>query len=448
MKTPMHRRHEDSTIDAHMRRSLRYSMFEGASFFSMVGAAEGYFQAFALFLKAKVFQVGLVSTLPLSIASVLQLFSRPVQKLSGSRRRFNVGAGAVRTLVFIPLALSPFMGQGRVWILLALVCAYYSLNYLPNPAWTSWMRDLVDDSQRGRFFGRRNAAGNIAGLVASMAAGLALQAYSGSPLYGFLLVFGVAVLGSTGSTVSLSRQYDPEGQSPAQESQGMLEFVRGLTRTNYGRFVICNFAVYFGAYIASPFVVPFMLAGMGFSYLQFMVATSVVSLVKFASLPLWGTLGDHYGTKKTLALSGFMICLSPFTWLLAGSFLSVCLIQVFGAFAWAGFEIAALSFAYDAMPAERVTTQTSFLLFFRGLAIVGGGLAGGALLPHVHGRGSSYLGLFVVSAIFRLVCVLPLLFLIREERKVPRISYPGLALKLLTLPSRALIRRWFSGPQS
>jgi MFS family permease len=423
-------------------------MFEGASFFAMVGAAEGYFQAFALFLKATVFQVGLVSTLPLSIASVLQLFSRPVLLLSGSRRRFNVGAGALRTLLFLPLALAPFMGQARVWILLVLVCVYYSLNYLPNPAWTSWMRDLVDDSQRGRFFGRRNAVGNIAGLVASVLAGLALQAYSGSPLYGFLLVFGVALLGSVGSTVSLSRQYDPEGGSSAQRSQDIRVFVRELSRTNYGRFVICNFLVYFGAYIASPFVVPFMLDGMGFSYLQFMIATSLVSLVKFPSLPLWGTLGDRYGSKKTLALSTFLICLTPFTWLMAHSFFWVCLIQVFGAFAWAGFEIAALAFAYDAMPAEKVTQQTSFLLFFRGLAIVGGGMAGGALLPHVQLRGSSYLALFVISGIFRLVCVLPLLFMIREERAVQKISYPGLALKLLTLPSRALIRRWFSGPQS
>lgn len=48
--------------------------------------------------------------------------------------------------------------------------------------------------------------------------------------------------------------------------------------------------------------------------------------------------------------------------------------------AWAGFEIAALSFAFDTMPVALVTEQTSFLLLFRCAATLAGGLAGSALL--------------------------------------------------------------------
>jgi MFS family permease len=444
MMVPPHRSGADPATDLRVHRSLHFSMLESASFSVMVGAAEGYFQAFAVFLKATVFQVGLVSTLPLSIASVVQLFSRPMLRLSRTRRRLTVGAGVLRTSLFVPLALVPFMGPGRIWFLLLLVCLYFSFIYLPTPAWTAWIRDLVDDSQRGSFFGRRNSIGSLTSLAASVLAGIVLQAWSANPLPGFLLLFGIAFLGSLSAATSLSLQYDPAGEHHGQSDQSISSFSRELVRTNYGRFVVFNFLVYFGAYISGPFVVPFMLTELGFSYLQFMAAISLVSLFKFLAMPMWGALGDRYGSKKTLALSTFLICLTPFTWLLASSFAMVCLIQVLGAFAWAGFEIAALSFAYDAMPAAKVTRQTSFLLLFRGAAVISGGLAGGALLPHVRLQGSPSLAIFLVAGIFRIMFVFPMLFFIREERAVPRVSYPGLVLKLFTLSPRAFIS-WRGG---
>jgi hypothetical protein len=435
---------EDAPVDAKVRRSLRYSLYDSASYSVMAGAAEGYFQAFAVFLKASVFQVGLVSTLPLSVASLLLLASRRMLALARTRKRLTVGAGILRSALFVPLALVPFMGPGRFWYLLLLVCLYFTFIYMPTPAWTAWMRDLVGESGRGRFFGRRNAIGSLTALAASVAVGLVLQAFTRNPLPGFLVLFGVAFLGSLCATAFMSLEYDPAGESHGQRSQSLASFSRELLRTNYGRFVAFNFVIYFGAYILSPFVVPFLLTELGFSYLELMVAISLVSLIKFLTMPLWGALGDRYGSKKILALCTSMICLTPFSWLLARSFPMVCLIQAFGAFVWAGFEIATLSFAYDAMPASTVTSQTSFLLLFRGAAVIAGGLVGGALLPHVSLFGSPSKGVFLVSGLFRVVFAFPMLFLLREERAVLEISYPGLAMKLFTLPPRA-IKRWRGG---
>jgi MFS family permease len=428
-------------VDDKVRRSLHLSLFDSASSSIMTGAAEGYFQAFAVFLKATVFQVGLVSTLPLSVASLLQLASRPMLGLSRTRKRLTVGAGILRTALFIPLALVPFMGPARFWILLLLVCLYFTFIYMPTPAWTAWMRDLVAESERGRFFGRRNAIGSLTALAASVAVGIVLEIFSPNPLPGFLILFGVAFFGSLCATAFMSFEYDPAGDSHGQRSQSIASFSREMLRTNYGRFVAFNFVIYFGAYILSPFAVPFMLNELHFSYLELMVVISLVSLIRFLTMPLWGALGDRYGSRKILVLCAGMICLTPFTWLLARSFTLACLVQAFGAFAWSGFEIAALSFAYDAMPAATVTRQTSFLLLFRGAAVIGGGLVGGALLPHVSVFGSPSMGVFLVSGVFRVLFVFPMLFLLKEERAVASISYPALLLKLFTLPPR-VFKRW------
>jgi MFS family permease len=188
-----------------------------------------------------------------------------------------------------------------------------------------------------------------------------------------------------------------------------------------------------------------MLRELKLSWLEFMVATALISLFKFLAMPLWGRLGDRYGSRRILVLSSFLVCTIPFTWFLARSFGGVCLIQAGGGFAWAGFEIAALSFALDTMPAELVHESTSFLLLFRGAATLAGGLAGSALLTRFALAGSPYLGGFLVSGLFRLLLVFPLVLLVREEREVPHISYPALLGRLLSMAPRALLRRWFPG---
>jgi MFS family permease len=379
------------------------------------------------------------------VASLLLLVSHPLTDLLGSRKRLNVAAALLRTALFVPLALTPLMGPARVWLLLGLVCLYFLLNYLPNPAWTSWIRDLVGESARGAYFGRRNAIANLAGLAATVLAGLFLQLFAVRPQHGFLLLFNLAFLGSAGSTLFLSLQHDPGVQGAAPRRMGLAAFLRELPRSNYGRFVAFNFLLYFGTFLSSPFVVPYMLRELGLDWFQFMVATALVSLLKFVALPLWGRLGDAYGSKKILVLSSFLVCTTPFTWFLARSFAGVCLVQAWGAMAWAGFEIAALSFAFDTMPAQLVHEHTTFLLSFRGAATLAGGLVGSALLPRFAVAGSSYLGSFLISGLFRLFAVFPLVFLVREVRRVPHISYPALFGKLMSMGPRSLLRRWFPG---
>ena len=74
-RTDLHKRHEDPAIDRKIRASLRYAIGDAATFSVMIGMAESYFQAFAVFLRATVFEVGVLYTVPMFLASVVQLFS-------------------------------------------------------------------------------------------------------------------------------------------------------------------------------------------------------------------------------------------------------------------------------------------------------------------------------------------------------------------------------------
>ena len=435
----MHRSHPDPNIDAKVRSSLRYSLLDGAAFSLMLGSAESYFQAFAVFLKATVSQVGIVYTVPMFVATLIQLHGSSLLRWIRSRKNLTVLTGALRSLLFVPLILVYYMGVARVWVLLGLICMYFALNYLPIPAWTSWMRDLVDENRRGAYFSRRNRLSNLVALLGIVFAGLILEYFKVRPFLGFTLIFSVALAGSIGSTIFLSLKYDVPYTETPPDREGFFRFSLRMFRSNYGRFVLYNFSLYLAVFFSGPFFVPYMLKDLGFSYFQFMIATSIVVLLKFVTLTLWGELADRYGNKKILVLSSLLIAVLPLLWIVSPAFWWICLIQALGGLIWSGFDISALNFAYDVLPAEKVTRHTSYLIFYRGLAIFIGGLIGGLLIHHFSLLGSKYYGNFLLSGVLRILIAVPFLFFLKEERSVEQISYRNLMFKLISVgPRRGL----------
>ena len=270
-------------------------------------------------------------------------------------------------------------------------------------------------------------------------AGVILELFQVRSHLGFFLIFGLAFLGSIGSTIFLSLKYDVPYTEPAGDREGFFHFSVQMFRSNYGRFVLYNFFLYFGVFFAGPFFVPYMLKDLGLSYVQFMIATALVVLIKFISLPLWGEMSDRYGNKKILILASLFMSILPFLWMCGRAFWWICLIQGAGGLAWAGFDISALNFAYDVLPTQKVTRHTSYLIFYRGLAVFTGGLIGGLLIRHFSLFDSTYLGNFFLSGLFRVVVATPVLFFLKEERAVEHISYRQLMFKLMSVgPRRGL----------
>ncbi len=443
----MHRRHPDPRIDRRIRDSLRFSILDAAFFSAMVGFSESYFQAYAIHLRATTIQVGIVYSIPMFLGSMMPLLSGLLLRWARSRKSLCVAVGALRTLLFVPLVLSGLLGKGRFWLLLAVICLYFSFNYIGVPAWTSWMGEMVAEEKRGRYFARRSRIANLVSLVGVVAAGLILEGFAARPFRGYLLIFGLGFLGSLLSTSSLAMKVDlPSAETP-RVLEGFVAFTRGIVSSNYGKFVLLNFLVYFAVFLSGPYFVPYMLNVLKFSYLQFMVVTAVVVLVKFLFMPLWGELGDRYGNRKILTLSFLMVAVVPLPWVFGRSFWWIFLAQVFSGVSWAGFDISTLNYAFDTtLPEDRVR-NTAYLMGYRGAAIFLASLAGGVLVSCFAFRGSPFLGIFLLSGLGRLLLAAPLLPFIREARAVAPISYRRLMLALVSLGPRRGIQEFLVGIQ-
>ena len=77
-------------VDAEVKvkKSLKYSIWDGSFASAMVGFGESFFSAFAIFLKASNFQISLLGSLPRAMGSFVQLYSSKLLKIFGTRKRF------------------------------------------------------------------------------------------------------------------------------------------------------------------------------------------------------------------------------------------------------------------------------------------------------------------------------------------------------------------------
>src|SRR5690606_33477302 len=156
-------------------RSLRHSVRDGMAYAVMVGGAETYLAAFALFCRASAAQVALLSTLPALLGSLGQLAGAWTARRLNRRRPVIVAGATLQGLTLLPILLVPWLLPGDlVPALLVLYTLYFAGAAFAAPPWTSLMGDIVPERRRGRFFGHRTRRTTVVTFAALVVAGMVL----------------------------------------------------------------------------------------------------------------------------------------------------------------------------------------------------------------------------------------------------------------------------------
>ena len=143
-------------ISGKIEKSLRYSILDGTFYSAMVGFGESFFSVFAVFLKANNIELGLIGSLPKTLGALLQLYSDKLLHILRSRKKLICISALLQGLMYIPIALVLFMGEFKVIHFIFFVSLYSVFAMILAPAWNSWMGDLVNEWERGSYFGKRN----------------------------------------------------------------------------------------------------------------------------------------------------------------------------------------------------------------------------------------------------------------------------------------------------
>src|SRR3989344_3455064 len=408
-----------------IKKSLKYSIYDGAGNAINDGSGISYIAPFAIALKASNNQIGLLSSIPNLIAPISQLWStKAIQKIK-SRKKIVIFSALMQTLMWIPIILIPFLFLKNGPIVLIITFSIFAIfaSFL-GPVWASWMGDLVPEKKRGRYFGNRSKITGLVALIVSLGAGFFLDIFPKNDVFkGFVILFMIALVGRLISIFFLSKKYEPKFEIDEKYQFSFTQFTKKMSSNNFGKFTIYLILMMFAVYVASPFFTVYLLKQLNLSYTTFTIISVASSLATLISLPLWGKFADKYGNMRIIKLSGLLVPFVPFLFLFSTNIIYLLIIQVFSGIAWAGFNLSTTNFVYDSTTPQRRTACIAYQNIWVGVGIFLGTTVGGLLATHVPVKSlGAFFGIFLLSAILRLACSLYMLPKLKEIREVPKES--------------------------
>ena len=434
-------------------RSLRLSIFDGCANAVQLGAGEVYLVPCAVALDAGSLLVALLGSVPMLAGAVSQLVALGRLDRAAARRPQVIRLARAQALVWLPmmavLALTPEVAR---WLQVPLVLAYFALGAAALPAWTSWMGDLVPADRRGAYFGRRERFRVVVNVAAVLGAGALIESAhaAGAALAGFAAVFGVAGAARWLSASVHTRVWEPPYAAPLPDRTFPFRtFLRRAPGNNFGRFALLLAAFHLAVNLSAPFFTLYMLRDLGFSYLEFTLATLAAIGAQAIGFAAWAGRTDRFGNRGVLVASALGAALLPLAWLLVTGPASAIAVQALGGVAWSGVLLASGNFLYDAVMPDRRARCAAYLNALVNTGLCVGALAGGAiawwlperaaLVPTAAGVPSKLPVLFALSGGLRVMVALAMAALIREVRATPDRPARAHWLYLVgTLPLRML----------
>ena len=406
-----------------IRRSLYYSILDGLFTAMMLGVSDTYLVPYSIALGATSTQIALLASVPMLVATLLQLQSARVTELIGSRTKLIRFVVFFHALSWAPIILIPFIFSklGRMvlapWALIAAVIVYMSFGAFAVPAWQSLMSDYIPVKKRGQYFGWRNRLQGLVTVTISVSAGLVLHFFGKDSLAGFVFIFIFAMGCRFYAWVCLTRMAEPFRHTTHDEYFSFADFLKGLKTSHFARFVVFVSLVSFSANVSGPLLPAFLLRDLGFGYATYMFIIASAALSGFLSLWLWGKYGDLYGNVRVLKVACWGIAVTPLFWMISRHPAYLFFVQLFAGSVWAGFNLLVTNFLMEAVSPERRIRSISYFNVMNSFFVFFGASLGGLVihrLPKLFGY--SYLTLFLISCACRLFVMLVVAERVREVR--------------------------------
>lgn len=416
---------------AEIRTSLRASTLDSvfATIFSSVTTGI-LLTNFLLELGATSVEIGFLSSIPM-LVNLLQPLGAYLAERTTSRHWYGFWIfGFSRLMWLVLLLLIAQCGDSRtehhdlVLCTLVIVLVTHILSALGSASWFSWMASLVPRRLRGRYFGIRNSAANLMSLVCIPLMGLGISAWRGGTIQGYGVVLFLGVLAGL---ISLVFQFfivdvNPQAPLPHLKSLTSCEVTEPAQKWfkdgNFWIFLLYLSLWMFSVNLSAPFFNLYMLDDL---HLDLGLVTLYGSLTAGANLLMmvvWGKLADRIGNRPILLTIGIVGAVTPLFWLgtginVASLWLWLPLIHLLSGGTWAALDLCNSNIQMSIAP---IRTQTAYFAIAAAITGVTGaiGTATGGFLAQSTSTGGLP-GLFALSAVLRLVALLPLVF-VQEQR--------------------------------
>jgi MFS family permease len=436
---------EKKELKVSVRTSLRASSIDGSLstvFSNITGGI--LLTSFLIDLGASPFEIGMVASLPM-LANLLQPLGALLSNRSHSRHDYGIWTFLPSRLLWLILLIGIILrgtntdfskDKELIYLTLTLVITSNILAAMGSASWMSWLAALVPAKLRGRYYSVRSIVSNVTGLLCLPIASFIISNWQGGSITGYGLVLGVGILAGVASLTCQHFMIDinpQKYQTACQiEYQAEQEKEHGHHKTNLFNNLIAPFQdrnlIIFLIYVAlwgfavnlsTPFFNLYMLENLNVDITWVTLFSSLSSGANMLMLLVWGRLSDRLGNRPLLIFAGIAIAITPIFWLLTGIsqvqeqlWLYLIIFHLFLGGTWAALELGTNNIQIGIAPMEHHATFFAIVSAIAGLSGALGATAGGALAQYAHYEG--IFGVFFLSAILRLVAVIPLLF-VREN---------------------------------
>ncbi|MBD2578821.1 MFS transporter [Oscillatoria sp. FACHB-1406] len=419
----------DKPTKAAIRTSLKASTLDGVLSTLFSGATSGVLLSnFLLDLGATNIEIGLLAASPM-IANFLQPVGAYLADRATSRRNYILGLFLPSRLLWLTLVVGLIFADFSTnaasplihWtVMLALVTNAFGA--LGGASWVSWMMAIVPRRLRGRYFGFRNSAASLSDLLGLPLLGFFISHWGGGSLQGYSFVLTFAIIAGLLSLICQAFKVDFNPQAataelaPDSDSKQPNLFFQCFKDVNFLKFILYYGLLMFALNLSGPFFSIYLLKEVGLELSQVTLYGSLMAGANLVMLMRWGKLADRIGSRPILLCAGIAVALLPLLWIGTGNN-PLCIWLGFPALyialgaTWSAMDLCNNNLQMALAASPQPSSYFAIAGATAGLCSALGTTVGGFLAEsHILG---GFAGLFALSAVLRLIALLPLVF-VRE----------------------------------
>ncbi|VVB78561.1 Multidrug resistance protein MdtG [uncultured archaeon] len=417
---------ESANIEELKEKSRNYSIKDGLFSTIKDSILGNYITPFAIAINSPDYMIGLLSSIPGLLGPISEWRS---SRLIGKHTRKKIILKSVffEILTYIPLTLTALLFYYGIitsflpMILLIAFSLYTITANAGSPAWFSLIGDLVDEDKRGRWFGKRTAIFSVITIFSALIGAALLDFLKSKDLaiFGFALLFLIAMIARIFSRYYLSKHHEPEIKIEKDHYFSFATFIKKAPFNNFGRFAIFRALLTGAQYIAGSFFTVYMLKDLHFSYITLIIVNISATVFTLLCINWWGKFSDKYGNYQVLKITVILIGLCPITWLFNKNPIYLILVpQLLSGIGWGGFNLAASNYIFDCVTPQKRGLALSYADLLNGIGVFIGGLIGAILVVTIKTNLMNVLLIiFLISGICRLAVGFIMLPRIKEVKQ-------------------------------
>jgi predicted MFS family arabinose efflux permease len=276
--------------------------------------------------------------------------------------------------------------------------------------------DMVPLEVRGRYFASRNFATGISGIIVTLLAGQLIS--STSQPAGYQLALVLAFLLGISSVFSFSHLKEPRSAELSHHQAPLIsrEMLSHLGSHPVFLSLAATAALWnFSINIAAPFFNVYLVQNLGASAAMVAVTGVAATITGLFVQRKLGVLADRWGSRRMQLISGLLIPILPWAWMLVAAPWQVIPINLFNGVVWGAYNLASFNFLLEVIPVNQRSSYSALFQIVVTLSLSAGAAIGGLVVARW-----GYHTIFFLSGLGRVIAAVLFARFVRTEVPAPK----------------------------